>query len=86
MKYTVKCGCGHTQALDLYGSSKEREHRLAWMRSPSGRCNTCYAAGKRDDAQHEHELAVQRLVLAGLGQLDREPNPASALESLLIQV
>lgn len=82
MKYTVTAGCGHTVTVDLFGAGKERERRLAWMRSPSGKCNTCYAQGKRDEESHQHELEVQKYAALILSQIDRP----GAIESLKSQV
>ena len=60
-KYTVTAGCGHTVEQQLYGPGKERERRLAWMRSEHGKCNPCYAALKRAEELARAEEQVRQL-------------------------
>ena len=56
-QYTVAAGCGHTTSIALFGAMTERERRLAWMRGPDGKCNSCYAAAKRaEEAQQSESL------------------------------
>lgn len=81
MQYTVRCGCGHTQALQLYGPMAERERRLAWMRSPEGLCNSCYAARKRADEQAGQEAAIQ----AAMADILRRAREAGMAEDELRQ-
>ena len=83
-KYTVTSGCGHTQELQLFGSERERARRLTWMESAEGKCNACYAQGKREDERARGEAETQVLVLQSLNQLDRLPAESrpAALEQL----
>ena len=83
-QYTVTAGCGHTTTLQLYGPSRDREQRIAWMRSPTGKCNSCYAASKRDEADHARELEVQRYAKSTLDLLDR-CNPAERAASIRVR-
>ena len=43
-KNTITAGCGHTSEVQLYGPMKERERRIDWMQSDTGKCNRYYAA------------------------------------------
>lgn len=61
-QYTISAGCGHTTTINLTGPIRERERRAEWMRSPSGRCNPCYAAAKREQERATRAADVQALV------------------------
>lgn len=47
--YVVAAGCGHTSTIELYGPTIERDRRIGWMESESGKCNACYTASKRTE-------------------------------------
>jgi len=63
-QYQVTHTCGHSETVQLYGPSKERERRLTWLRSQS--CLDC----KR--ASHEGEARESRILsqMEGLPRLD----------------
>lgn len=42
MRYNVTYSCGHHGVVDLYGPTKEREHKLAWYQSEC-LCDDCAA-------------------------------------------
>lgn len=69
-QYRVTAGCGHTTTVQLYGPGRERERRLAWMRSAGGMCNPCYAAAKR--AEEATRLPTLREALARAGIVTQE--------------
>ncbi len=56
-KYGVNAGCGHSVTVELYGPEAERKRRLAWMASPTGKCNACYAKYKQ--AEEARQKAVR---------------------------
>ena len=60
-QYTITSGCGHTTRINLAGPHRERERRIDWMRSPTGRCNPCYAAMKRDEEHTRDEIEAKRM-------------------------
>jgi len=43
-KYNVKYGCGHEDTVQLYGTGKERESRIAWLETVD--CPKCYESKK----------------------------------------
>ncbi len=44
-QYTVTYSCGHSDTVQLYGPTKDRERKIAWFEK-SGRCASCYRALK----------------------------------------
>ena len=74
-QYTVKSGCGHTTTVNLFGPGRERDRRLAWMRSPSGCCNYCYAdrvAERKAVAQAAALTETDKLWIRTLAQYDAQ--------------
>lgn len=45
MKITVKCSCGHTEQITVFGSNAERERKIKYLET-SGVCSTCYKEQK----------------------------------------
>lgn len=45
-KYTVKHSCGHTQTHDLFGPGKDRERKIAWLKTTV--CKKCWIASQRE--------------------------------------
>ena len=41
MKYTVNFSCGHTETIQLFGPTRERERKIAYFER-SGICSECY--------------------------------------------
>ncbi len=41
-KYTVTRACGHSEQVDLFGTTSERERKMSWMRKTD--CAACYKA------------------------------------------
>lgn len=39
--YTITHACGHTETVELYGKTSERERRIQWLSEKL--CNDCYA-------------------------------------------
>lgn len=70
-QYTVTAGCGHTSILQLAGPTVERNRRIAWMESPAGMCNPCYAAHKRA----ADESVLQREIDVLMAQMRAQPRP-----------
>ena len=87
-KYTETAGCGHTTTMQLYGPHKERQRRLEWMRSPSGMCNTCYAAAKRAEerALRETERAREDTAVAQMVQRGADMLAAQGDEERVVAV
>ena len=82
-QYTATCGCGHKVDIQLYGPERERARKLAWMRSPKGMCNACYAASKRQDETEAEEAritAIVRQIEAHLDQMTPEVVAANRAE------
>ena len=48
MKYSVKFSCGHTATVELVGTYKDRERRIAYYEE-SGLCPCCYEAKKESE-------------------------------------
>jgi hypothetical protein len=46
-KYTVNHSCGHTQTHELFGSGKDRERRIAWLKTTD--CKECWIASRKED-------------------------------------
>lgn len=74
-QYTVTAGCGHTTTLQLYGPTKDRDRRIAWMESPDGKCNPCYATRKRSEEAESFEAEVG----AFLSTLLAQPRPTDEI-------
>jgi adenylosuccinate synthase len=47
MKYWIKKACGHEERVDLFGSSGERERKIAYLESQV--CKECYEKEKYTD-------------------------------------
>lgn len=45
MKYDVKFSCGHTEEIQLFGKTADRERKIAYYEQ-YGLCSCCYAAKK----------------------------------------
>lgn len=41
MKYSVNFSCGHTETVELFGKTKDRDAKIAWFER-SGVCSCCY--------------------------------------------
>jgi hypothetical protein len=74
-QYTVTAGCGHTATVKLYGPNKERQRRLQWMQSPSGKCNRCYYEYKRQQ-EAEQKAEKDRLLVDGIKQMYLSQRPS----------
>lgn len=40
MKVTIKRSCGHEETVSVYGTGKERDSRIEWLKSTA--CKSCY--------------------------------------------
>lgn len=49
-KYSVTYSCGHSGEVQLFGSHRERENKLAWYREVAV-CPDCYRARQRAEAE-----------------------------------
>lgn len=45
MKYDVAFSCGHTETVQLFGKTSERERKIAWYER-AGICSKCYREQK----------------------------------------
>ena len=62
MKYDVRFACGHTEGIQLYGKTAERERKIAYYEQ-HGMCSRCYAeqreAEKADKAEANRAAAAE---------------------------
>jgi len=56
-KYDVTYSCGHSETVQLYGPTRERERKIEWMER-SGFCPDCYKA-KKDAERVKTETAAK---------------------------
>lgn len=61
MKYEVKMSCGHTETIQLFGKTADRERRIEWLER-YGLCEEC----KKEKAAEEMRKAEE----AGLPELE----------------
>ena len=57
MKYTITHTCGHTETIDIGGTTKDRERRIAWLESFA--CPECQEAKRKtafEEAKSERHL------------------------------
>jgi len=66
-KYTVKYACGHEDTIQLYGSHKDREWRLA--REEEKLCPDCYRKKVEEERKKQNEEAAKANQEAGLPAL-----------------
>lgn len=60
-KYEVNFSCGHTEIVQLIGSYKDRDSKIAWMKE-HGICSECYKAKK---AKENEEINAKLPILEG---------------------
>lgn len=61
-KYTVKFSCGHEETIQLYGTMKSRDERIAYMEK-HGKCEACKKAeyeAKRAEAHAKAEAEASK--------------------------
>lgn len=62
MKYDVRFACGHTDGIQLYGKTADRERKIAYYEQ-HGMCSRCYAeqreAEKADKAEANRAAAAE---------------------------
>lgn len=54
MKYEVKFSCGHTETVELFGKSSDRERKIEYYEN-CGVCSECYKARKAREAEQANE-------------------------------
>lgn len=65
MKYDVTYSCGHTATIQLYGSTAEREHKIAWMER-EGLCPDCYREQQKEENARKAKEALEGIELPEL--------------------
>ena len=51
-KYDVKMSCGHTETVELYGKSEDRQKRIKYLEK-YGLCKFCYREKRNEDIKSE---------------------------------
>ena len=54
MKYDVKFSCGHTETIELFGNTKDREDRIKYFEE-RGVCSECYKEMKHIEEEIKAE-------------------------------
>lgn len=58
MQYPVKAICGHTYTYNIYGASKDRERKRAWLATQP--CPTCRPAARVSTLLEEQEEEIAK--------------------------
>lgn len=79
-RYTVTHSCGHDQKHQLFGKSKDRERKLAWLEETL--CSDCWKAAQ--DKKHAEESAQAQAANAasGLPTLEGSPKQIAWAETI----
>lgn len=72
MKYEITFSCGHTETIELYGPTKERERKIAYFES-KGECSECYKARKNAERAAKVEQLNSKLDTYDLPELVGSP-------------
>ncbi len=67
-KYEIEFSCGHTDTIQLYGKTSERESYLEWAKD-NKLCPECWAAAKQKAREEASEQAAQENTEFGLPAL-----------------
>lgn len=65
MKYDITYSCGHTATIQLYGSTAERERKIAWMEH-EGLCPDCYREWQQEENTRKAKEALEGITLPEL--------------------
>lgn len=76
-QYTVTHRCGHTSAYQLYGSSRERERKLTWLRDQV--CMACKRQSASRSLLVAREDEIERHAQRAYDALLADPDPEQAI-------
>lgn len=67
-KYSVEFSCGHTETVQLFGKTSERDRKIEWYEN-HGCCSACYAAKKDAERKAANDAASEKSAELALPEL-----------------
>lgn len=71
MKYDITYSCGHTATIQLYGSTADRERKIAWMER-EGLCPDCYREQQQEMNARKAKEALGDIILPELTGTEKQ--------------
>ena len=79
-KYDVTYSCGHSETVQLYGPTRDRQRKIEWMER-DGLCPECFKAHKEAKQAEKEAKAVEGLELVALTGSEKQIKWADSLRA-----